>query len=51
LVAVIEVPLASIAFVVELFGAVYAPPVMLAVGVSHLMASYFRRFFHFNSGL
>ena len=49
LVAVIEVPLASIALVVELFGAVYAPPVMLAVGVSHLLASYFRRFFHFNS--
>lgn len=38
LVAVIEAPLASIAFVIELFGASFAPPAMIAVAICHLLA-------------
>ena len=48
LVAVIEAPLASIALVIEMFGAVYAPAVLLAVGISHLMSTYFRDHFRSN---
>ncbi len=35
LVAVIEVPIASIVMVIEMFGAVYAPPAMIAVAICH----------------
>lgn len=38
LVAIIEVPLATIALVVEMFGASYAAPVMVAVGVCHILS-------------
>lgn len=46
LVAVIEVPLASIALVIEMFGSVYAPAVLLAVSVSHLLTRKLKN--HFN---
>ena len=37
LVAVIEVPIASIVLTMEMFGATFAPPAMLAVAVCHLV--------------
>ena len=44
LVAVIEVPLASIALVIEMFGANYAAPVMIAVGVCHIISRNMRMY-------
>jgi chloride channel protein, CIC family len=44
LVAVIEVPLATIALVIEMFGANYAAPVMVAVGVCHIISRKMRMY-------
>jgi CIC family chloride channel protein len=42
LVAIIEVPIATVVLIIELFGASFAAPAMIAVGICHLIASSLR---------
>lgn len=42
LVAVIEIPLATIAFIMEVFGAQFAPPAIVSVVICHLLAKRFK---------
>jgi CIC family chloride channel protein len=42
LVAIIEVPIATIVLIIEIFGASFAAPAMIAVGICHLIATSLR---------